>query len=56
LPFVSDASDLVSDDNVPIPSLLDPLPKQSSACGAAALHADSDDDVRILRFFHPILL
>jgi hypothetical protein len=43
------SSDLVSDDEVPIPCLHFPPPRQPSAHGAAPSLADSDDELPIMR-------
>jgi hypothetical protein len=47
---VSGAPDQVSDDEFPIPCQHVIAPPRPSACNAATLPADSDDEVSILRF------
>jgi hypothetical protein len=49
MPFVFGASSWVSDDDVPIPCLHVPSPRQPSAHAMTASLAESDNDVPILR-------
>jgi hypothetical protein len=56
LPCVSNASDQVNDDEVPILCLHVTSPPRPSACAAAASPADSDDKSPIPQFSHPALV